>query len=189
MQSDHSALKLNFCTVQNEGRGRGYWKCNNSLIQGKGFVEAMKNAIPDFLESASSFDDPMMKWEFVKHKCRDLSRKISTEKSKERKSRRVELENRLAELENMITTNSSEEVITEYNNYKSDLEILYNYITADIIMRSKSNWYEFGEKSSKYFLNLEKRNKAKWHVRKIITEITLKSTNHKRYSCTSKSFT
>ena len=37
-------------------------------------------------------------------------------------------------------------------------------------MRSKSNWYEFGEKSSKYFLNLEERNKAKSHVRKIITE-------------------
>ena len=37
-------------------------------------------------------------------------------------------------------------------------------------MRSKSNWYEFGEKSFKYFLNLEKRNKAKSHVRTIITE-------------------
>ena len=35
-------------------------------------------------------------------------------------------------------------------------------------MCSKSNWYEFGEKSSKYFLNLEKHNKAKSHV--IITE-------------------
>ena len=112
----------------------------------------------------------MMKWEFVKYKCRDLSRKISIEKSRERKSRRVELENRLAELENMITTNFSEEVITEYNNCKSHLETLYNYITAGIIMRSKSNWYQSGEKSFKYFLNFEKRNKAKSHVRKIITE-------------------
>ena len=70
----------------------------------------------------------------------------------------------------MITTNSSKEVNTEYNNCTSGLETLYNYTTAGIIMRSKSNWYEFGEKSSKYFLNLEKRNKAKSHVRKIITE-------------------
>ena len=170
MQSDHSALKLNFCTVQNEARGRGYWKFNNSLIQDKEFVGTMKNAILNFLESALSFDDPMMKWEFVKYKCRDLSRKISIEKSRERRLRRVELENRLAELENMITTNPSEEVITEYSNCKSDLETLYNYITVGIIMRSKSNWYEFGEKSSKYFLNLEKRNKTKSHVRKIIIQ-------------------
>ena len=80
------------------------------------------------------------------------------------------MENRLAELENIITMNSSEEVITVYNNCKSDLEALYNYITEGIIMHSKSNWYEFGEKSSKYFLNLEKRSKAKLHVRTIITE-------------------
>ena len=84
----------------------------------------------------------------------------------------MELDNRLAKLENMIRTNSSEEVITEYNNCKSDLETLYNYITAGIIMRSKSNCYEFEEKSSEHFLNLEKRNKAKSHVRKIITEIS-----------------
>ena len=77
MQSDHSALKLNFGNVQNEARGRGYWKFNNSLIQDKEFVEAMKNAIPNFLKRASSFDDPIMKWEFVKYKCRDLSGKIS----------------------------------------------------------------------------------------------------------------
>ena len=82
----------------------------------------------------------------------------------------MELENRLAELENIITTNSTEEVITVYNNCKSDLEALYNYMTEGIIMRSKSNWYEFGEKSSKYFLNLEKRNKAKLHVHTTITE-------------------
>ena len=160
MQSDHSALEFNFCTVQNEARGKGYWKFNNSLIQDKEFVEAMKKLNSKFFgKCLISVDDPIMKWKFVKHKCRDLSKKISIEKSRERKSRCVELENRLAELENIITTNSCEEVITEYNNCKSDLETLYNYITAGIIMLSKSKWYEFGEKSSRYFLNFEKRNK------------------------------
>ena len=37
-------------------------------------------------------------------------------------------------------------------------------------MRSKTDWYEHGEKSTKYFLNLEKRNKAKSQIRKIITD-------------------
>ena len=97
----------------------------------------MKNAIPNFLKIASSFDDPILKWEFVKYKCRDLSRQISIEKSRERKSRHVKLENGLAELDNIIATNSSEEVITAYYNCKSDLEALYNYITEGIIMRSK----------------------------------------------------
>ena len=39
-------------------------------------------------------------------------------------------------------------------------------------MRSKISWYEHGGKSSKYFLNLEKRNKAKSHMRKLIINDT-----------------
>ena len=32
----------------------------------------------------------------------------------------------------------------------------------------KFRWYEEGEKNTSYFLSLEKRNKAKSHIRKII---------------------
>ena len=51
----------------------------------------------------------------------------------------MELENKLAELENMIRTDSSEEVITEYSNCKFDPETVYNYIRAGIIMRISTN--------------------------------------------------
>ena len=37
-------------------------------------------------------------------------------------------------------------------------------------MRSKANWCEYGEKSSKYFLNLEKHNKAKSYVRTLVSD-------------------
>ena len=50
-----------------------------------------------------------------------------------------------------------------------ELETLYDYITAGLILRSKTSWYEHGEKSN-YFLNLEKRNKEKSHLQKIITD-------------------
>ena len=58
-----------------------------------------------------------------------------------------------------------------------ELETLYDYITAGLILRSKTSWYEHGEKSSKYFLNLEKRNKAKSHLRKIITDSNAEISN------------
>ena len=48
--------------------------------------------------------------------------------------------------------------------------LLYSYITAGIIMHSKSSWYKHGEKSSKYFLDLEQRSKAKSHVHSLISE-------------------
>ena len=42
--------------------------------------------------------------------------------------------------------------LKEYSSCKRELE----YITSGIILRSKSIWYGHGNKSSKYFLNLEK---------------------------------
>ena len=111
-----------------------------------------------------------MMWEYVKYKCREFSRSYSIKKAKERKTRRISLEKRIAELGSLISSSSSQELLDEYNKYKYHLQTLHDYITAGTILRSKSGWYEHGEKSSKYFLNLEKRNKAKSHVRKLLTE-------------------
>ena len=69
----------------------------------------------------------------------------------------------------MILSNSSDQLLKEYNSCELELESLYVYITSGIFLRSKTNWYEHGEKSSKYFLNLEKRNKAKSYLRKLMT--------------------
>ena len=45
-------------------------------------------------------------------------------------------------------------------------------------MRSRVDWYERGQKSSNYFLNLEKRNKAKSHLRKIVIDDNLNETTN-----------
>ena len=74
----------------------------------------------------------------------------------------------MKELDALISSNAEETLIQEYQKCKHQLEEIYNYVTQGIIIRSKVDWYEHREKSSKYFLNLEKRNKAKSHIRKIL---------------------
>ena len=71
-------------------------------------------------------------------------------------------------LEISISTSSSKTLSEKYYKYKNELESIYNFITGGIILRSKAKWYEHGEKSSKYFSNLEKLNKIKSHLRKVI---------------------
>ena len=78
------------------------------------------------------------------------------------------LEKRSFELEIRIRSNSDEALLDEHKKSKNELENLYNYITEGIILRSKVNWYEYSEKSSKYFLSQEKGNKAKSHLRKVV---------------------
>ena len=72
-------------------------------------------------------------------------------------------------LEIQLNSDCSEELLLEYNRSKDELESLYNYITEGIILRSRISWYEHGEKSAKYFLNLERRNKSKSQIRKILS--------------------
>ena len=167
--SDHSAIKIKLCSLQEGSRGQGYWKFNSSLTEDKNFVESLKTEISNFRRDADQFDDVATRWEFMKYKCREYSRNYSIQMAKTRKRRHISLEKRVAELESLITSNSNDQLLKEYSSCKLELESLYEYITSGIILRSKTNWYEHGEKSSKYFLNLEKRNKAKSHLRKLMT--------------------
>ena len=77
---------------------------------------------------------------------------------------------KVTELESQISLNSSDHLINEYNQYKFELEKLYDYITTGIILWSRTTWYEQGEKSSKYFMNLEKSSRAKSQICKLMTE-------------------
>ena len=44
-----------------------------------------------------------------------------------------------------------------------------------IIIRSRARWHEHGEKNTKYFLNLEKRNNIKKHIRKLFVNGSISS--------------
>ena len=72
------------------------------------------------------------------------------------------------ELESNLSENSAPEEILEYNNVKAQLDDLYNHITEGTILRSKIRWYEEGAKSTRYFLNLEKSNKTKISIKKLV---------------------
>ena len=50
---------------------------------------------------------------------------------------------------------------------KQDFEALYEDKVEGIILRERARWHEHGEMNSKCYLNLEKRNHVKKHVRKL----------------------
>ena len=47
-----------------------------------------------------------------------------------------------------------------------EYDSLYEEMAKGAIIRSKATWYEKGEKSNKYFLNLENHRKTKSSIRK-----------------------
>ncbi len=63
------------------------------------------------------------------------------------------MEKLLNELDSDINTNTCD----IYNTTKKELEQIEKEEANSIIFRSKMNWYEHGEKNTKFFLNLEKK--------------------------------
>ena len=79
----------------------------------------------------------------------DYSKKLAKEGKK-----KTLLENKLKELEVNLNT---EDNVQSYNIYQKEFDSIYDHIAEGIRIRSKCDWYEHGEKSTKFFLNLEKK--------------------------------
>ena len=77
------------------------------------------------------------------------------------------MEKELLLLETELNTNN--ENYLRYQSLKQDIEDLKRIKTEGIMLRSKAKWIEYGEKNSKYFFNLEKRNYNIKYIKKLIT--------------------
>ena len=91
---------------------------------------------------------------------------------KEKKQKNLNLESELKKLEMSLHDANS---LGKYNSIKNELDAIYDHIAEGIIIRSKSDWYEHGEKSTIFFLNLEKQQGTQNTIKKLIiddTEVT-----------------
>ena len=67
MKRDHSAITIEFESVDQQLTGSGSWKLNVSLLLKKDYIEEMEFNIPIWRnESISFFQDQQMSWEWIK---------------------------------------------------------------------------------------------------------------------------
>ena len=92
-------------------------------------------------------------------------------KSKLTHVREEEAKSRLEELDRTVCNNFNSPgidlVLNEYDNLKAELQSIYEKKGRSAIFRSKCRWVEEGERPTKYFFNLEKKN----YNKKTITEL------------------
>ena len=165
ISSDHSPILIFFSKDKQNNRSSGFWKFNNSLLSDDIFKEELKQHIQNIKNDNELSNDPQIKWEFLKYQIRKFTIRFSKMRAKEERKQREELEATLKLLEKNLST---EENQCLYDKCKRDLEEIYDNIAEGIRIRSRCQWYEEGEKSSKFFLNLEKFNGMQSQIRKII---------------------
>ena len=125
------------------------------------------------VEEANDLSNNRIKWDWLKFKIKISSIAFSKKMSRERRKLEEELNSKYQNALNRFHQNPSSDTKQEVEKLKSELEALYDQKVEGIIVRSRARWHEHGEKNSKYFLNLEKCNHIKKHLRKLYISGTI----------------
>jgi hypothetical protein len=151
--TDHSAITMSLNLLSHQ-RGRGFWKLNASLLQDPEYVSRIKETIKGTEEHNGTASQQLL-WELAKYQIRQVSIKYASEKKKRTDNKLKELEQTLQRLEDQRDESGTE--AEEATRVREEIEKIKEEKTKGAITRCKVRWYEEGEKSSKYFLNLEKK--------------------------------
>ena len=165
-KSDHSYISLN---IQGSSitPGRGYWKFNNSHLLQDEFKSDTRAIVSDTVNS--SFDSYRGLWDTIKFKIKDHAIRYGKKRKKESDSLKRNVQ------QDIERVKSTPNFMTDSNLRKQlfDNEIKLNRIidqeVKGIITRSRVQWTEEGERSTKFFFGLEKSNGKKKSISKLIS--------------------
>ena len=166
-KTNHSSVLITISNHNFFKPGPGLWKFNNSLINDETFINTFKNFIQNMINELNTNTslDNQLKWELLKYEIRKFTISYCKQRTRKDVRERKYLENKLKTLENVLDNDDN---LESYHNIKDKIEEIYEKKAEGARIRSKCLWYEEGEKSSKFFLNLEKRRGIQGQIRKLI---------------------
>jgi len=166
-RSDHLAVFLTICH-NDIVKGNGYWKLNNTWLQNADYNHGIKNLIDECVVEYGDVLSPKHFWDLCKTKIRCFTTEFAKGSQKQRKSELKQIECKLQKLyEKCINETDNDNLKVQYNACKLEYEVMYSHFMKGLQIRSKEKWIEEGEKCTKYFLNLEKKNASKKSINKL----------------------
>ena len=154
--TDHSLIKIKLC-IESNPRGPGIWKFNCSLLSDQDYVQKVKHAIAETILIEEGVN-PDLLWETIKLRIRTDSIQYSSRKKRCNNNALLALNKRLTRLEYEFQQNPNNEDRDIIKLIKQDISDLLQKQINGMVMRSKCDWQEHGEKPSTFFLSLEKKN-------------------------------
>ena len=110
--------------------------------------------------------DPQFCCEYLIYEIKQFSIHFSKGIARNKKTEKTYLENKLKSLGD----SPSFVISPEYIETNEKLDKVYQGTTNGIRIRSKCNWYKHGEKTSNFFLNLEKPHAFQNQIRNILID-------------------
>jgi exonuclease III len=177
LRSDHSLININFYKSDTPDRGPSFWRFNASLLKDLKYIEQIKLCFSNSLEKYKDIEDKGLLWDLLKMEIRSSTICFSKNKAKETRLNIKKAVINMEKLEKLLSTNPTDETLLQYHENKAYIEDYNNNKANGAIMRSKASWAEFGERNSKFFLNLEKRNHNMKCITKLLNDDDIEVTN------------
>ena len=160
-RSDHSLISLDLID-NDQPRGPGIWRGNNRLLNSERYCTYMSNSILQSIANTTRSElGAIGRWEYLKSQCKKKSQEFSKNSSREKSQLLINLNRVCQELQ-------QESVEKQYNSnmaevihqVKERIREIEDDRTRGAIFRSRCKWANLGEKMSKYYFSLEKRNSS-----------------------------
>lgn len=159
--SDHAPVTFTW-NITNSHKPNTRWRFNTSLLKDPEFDSLIKKEWASFLEiNDSPKSSPSILWETGKAVLRGIIISFSVYKKKKDQQEETELEHKIVQLENLNSSNPTEETQNELRKYKFKLNDITNKKTQFLIHRLRQEHFHHNNKSGKYLANLIKQNKEK----------------------------
>ena len=173
-RSDHSIVTLFLGKDRQNERSRPLWKFNNSLLYDKCYIDLVKKCIHDVkmqyavpLYNLDNLDDisnenihfvidDLLFFETLLLEIRGKTISYSCYKKKMENLEEKTLIKEIETLEAKENLDDNSQILL--NQKRTRLELLRETKLQGMMIRSRFQWIDKGEKPSRYFLNLEKRN-------------------------------
>ena len=175
--SDHSCISMSISHIDGCRRGNGYWKFNASLLDDKTYVTELKHKLKDWSAQHGTIDDKRVAWDIIKYEIRKHAIAYSSKKKKVQNAVENDFLKQLNSVEIKLGNNHTDENMLEYEYIKNRLNEIEINKGKGAIIRSRAKWVENGEKPTRYFFDLEKRNSIKKHIRKLKLPCGIETTN------------
>ena len=160
----HKAVILNI-KIHDNKKGPGTWKLNAKLLEMPEHDLLMDNILKDLQENFIDLNGTL-RWELMKIKAQEGSIKLGIERAKKQKEYVNNLQKNIDNLSRDEDSVKSIDINLK-NEYTKKLEQYYKEKDDGYRLRSKMKWVNEGEKSTKYFYNLEKSRQSTNVIRQL----------------------
>jgi len=170
IRTDHKAVSIKMW-LKSDKRGPGTWKLNVSLLDDVGIRNKISHTIAESVTLSKQYNlDAKHTWELCKIRIRDAFINCAKQKQHARNKYTSEpqLQKELDSIDKLLDNgDDSPELLQRYKVLHSRLEEFYEKQARGAQIRSRAAWVEKGERSTKYFFNLENRRQSQKYISEV----------------------